>query len=128
MRTSQLKKITSLTKQAFKRCIQEKDVECVVKKYHNKAILKGTFAKKTVSGPEEIAKYFDNLSKIVCDVNFEKDVIIFRREDMIFEYGNYIFVKNNGEKIKANYQFIFTPYRNDWKIFSHFSSLRWKDS
>jgi hypothetical protein len=124
MSTSRLVNITRLTKESFKKCIQNKNPDCVVSKYHNNAVLKGTFSKKAVRGKDDIRKYFVKLGKEVEDVKFEKDPIIFKKNDLIFEFGNYIFIRDNGEKIKANYQFVLGMEKKDYKILSHFSSLR----
>lgn len=120
---SRLLKLTEPIKIAFQTCIRNRNPECVIKKYDNKAVLKGTFANKSVQGKEGIEKYFKRLFKTVNDVTFEKNPIIFKKNNMIIECGNYTFIKCNGEKIKANYQFIFSPLDGKIKILSHFSSL-----
>lgn len=121
MSTSRLLKITQIAKDCFRECIRNKNPDCVINRYHNNAVLKGTFAKKVVRGKEDIRKYFVKLGKVVEDVKFEKEPIIFLKNDLIFEFGNYIFIRDNGEKVKANYQFVIGK---DYKILSHFSAAK----
>ena len=118
---SRLLKLTDPVKLSFRECIRNGNATCVISKYDKKAILKGTFAKKPVQGKEKIEKYFDKLLRTVKDVKFEKDPIIFKRNDLIVECGNYTFIRCNGEKVKANYQFVIIPLT--MKILSHFSSI-----
>jgi hypothetical protein len=119
---SRLLKLTEPLKLAFKECVKTRNSACIINKYDTKAVLKGTFAGKTVQGRDSIKKYFKKLFKNVDNVNFEKDPIIFKNNDLIFECGNYTFIKCDGEKIKANYQFIYNPL-DEMKILSHFSSF-----
>ena len=118
-----MSRITEPVKLAFQTCIRNRNIECIIKKYDSKAVLKGTFAKKPVQGEENIQKYFKKLFKTVNDVKFGKDPIVFKKNELIFECGNYTFIRCNGEKVKANYQFVLTPVAGKIKILSHFSSL-----
>jgi hypothetical protein len=106
-----LLRITDVAKIAFRRCLQNKDLKCISCMYHKNAVLKGTFNKKSVRGPE--------------DVKFEKDPIVFSKSGIIFESGNYVFYKKNGKMVEANYNLVLSKTKGGiYKILSHFSAIR----
>ena len=114
-----IQRIVNATRTSFRNCLREQNLDCVTSLYHKKAILKGTFATKPTEGHEGIKKYFKKLIRDVNDVKFDKEPIMFKKQDMIFVLGKYDFILKDGQKIKATYQFVL----EDGKIMTHFSAL-----
>jgi hypothetical protein len=112
-------RVVTAVRAAFRECLRERRLESVTKLYHPKAVLKGTFATKPVQGHDGIRKYFQKFFRDVEDVKFDKEPLVFKRKELVFVCGKYDFIFQDGQKIKATYQFVL----DDGKIRSHFSAL-----
>ena len=112
-------RVVIAARQAFRSCLKEKRLDCITDLYHKKAILKGTFATKPVTGHGPIRKYFSKFFKDVEDVKFDTEPLVFRRKNLIFVCGKYDFSFEGGQIVSATYQLVL----DDGKIRSHFSAL-----
>ena len=89
--------------------------------YDKNFIFKGTFDNNSTSKEKKLQKYFKNFIKDVKKVVFLKNNITIKTKDTIIDSGKYNFYTNDGEIIKAEYQFVLK--NKNFKIISHFSLL-----
>jgi len=101
--------------------IKINDAKQVAELYHEDGLLLGTFSDVERKGYKLIFDYFENLfiSNVDVEIITKHE---FKTESTYTVSGLYNFLVND-EKIKARFSFVFLKDKENWKIFSHHSSV-----